>query len=486
MNEFHENQNTNNTGADNSGANGYTQNPYNAYQSQNTTTGANPNTAHTDGPYSEVNYYPPGQEPGAKKKSTAKKVFNGVVALLCVAAIGTTSIVGYNLITGGNDDDSSVVSSDKTSSKSSDSDSDSDANVQQTAANKDYPTLEQLAAPDDALSIPDIVTKVSPSVVGISCKLSNGTATGTGIVMSEDGYIVTNAHVVEDALSISVVLPDSYKTSDDEDDDSLEYTATLVGTDTQTDIAVVKIEKTGLTAAEFGKSSELQVGELAVVIGNPLGFELAGSTTVGIISALNRELTIEDRTMNLIQTDASINSGNSGGPLINAYGQVIGITSAKIASTYGEGLGFAIPIDEAIPVVNDLMEYGYVKGRPMTGITGQDISELYAKYYDIPQGFIVRAVTEGSGADKAGIEVGDIVIGINGELIESIEEFNEIKEDFQAGDTIKVSIYRDDEIKDVEVTLDESKPNTTTTQTTPSNEDTYDQDIQDFLNQFPY
>lgn len=310
---------------------------------------------------------------------------------------------------------------------------DDDTSSASSVDRSNLPSIIQLATPSDAMSIPDIVDKVSPSVVGISCMTSSGTVTGTGIIMSEDGYIITNAHVVDGANTISVVLPSSY-TDESSGSESETIAAELVGADSQTDLAVVKIDRTGLTAAEFGTSSEIRVGEVSIVIGNPLGFDLANSVTAGIISATDRTLTIEDRTMNLIQTDASINSGNSGGPLINAYGQVIGITSAKVSSTYGEGLGFAIPIDEAIPIVEDLIQYGYVTGRPTLGISGENVTDVYSQYYDIPKGFFVRSVEEGSAAEEAGIQVNDIVIGIEGTLIESIEEFNEIKEEYQAGD----------------------------------------------------
>ena len=219
----------------------------------------------------------------------------------------------------------------------------------------------------------------------------------------------------------------------------------------------MKSRTAGLTKAEFGTSSDIVVGELAIVIGNPLGFELANSVTSGIISATDRTITVEDRTMNMIQTDASINSGNSGGPLINAYGQVIGITSAKMSAEYVEGLGFAIPIDEAKIIVDDLIRYGYVKGRPTLGISGQTIGAFYAQYYGVPEGFIVRKVVSGSAGEKAGIEVNDIVVGIDGELISSIEEFNDIKSRHKAGDKISVSVYRNDNIVDLDVTLDEAK-----------------------------
>ncbi len=384
------------------------------------------------------------------KKKKGRKILTGIVAILSVVAVGTTSIVGYSLITGnglGNDSSGSSLQT----AQNNDDDTSSASSVDRS----NLPSIIQLATPSDAMSIPDIVDKVSPSVVGISCMTSSGTVTGTGIIMSEDGYIITNAHVVDGANTISVVLPSSY-TDESSGSESETIAAELVGADSQTDLAVVKIDRTGLTAAEFGTSSEIRVGEVSIVIGNPLGFDLANSVTAGIISATDRTLTIEDRTMNLIQTDASINSGNSGGPLINAYGQVIGITSAKVSSTYGEGLGFAIPIDEAIPIVEDLIQYGYVTGRPTLGISGENVTDVYSQYYDIPKGFFVRSVEEGSAAEEAGIQVNDIVIGIEGTLIESIEEFNEIKEEYQAGDQITVSVYRDGDIIDMEVILGEA------------------------------
>lgn len=385
----------------------------------------------------EVSYYPD------RNKKKSKKFLTALVAVVCVLAIGLTSVIGYAMISGNGINISvSDMDTNRNETKSSNNKTD-EASTRDT---KNLPTITQLATPSDALSIPEIVNKVSGSVVGISASSSSMTATGTGVVMSEDGYIITNAHVVSGASNLSVVFTDEDKTS---------IKAELIGIDSQTDLAVIKIDKKNLTPAEFGKSSELQVGEIAIAIGNPLGFELAGSVTSGIISATDRTLTIEDQEMNLIQTDASINSGNSGGALVNAYGQVVGITSAKVNSAYGEGLGFAIPIDNATPIINDLIKYGYVKGRPVLGLTGETITELYSQYYGVPQGFIVRNVEDGSAADKAGIQVGDVVIGINDTTISSISEFNKIKAEFKAGDKITITLYRQGNKKNVEATLDE-------------------------------
>ena len=255
------------------------------------------------------------------------------------------------------------------------------------------------------------------------------TATGSGIVMSSDGYIITNAHVIYDtesdyqmgkATSVSVVMGENH---------DQEYEAEIVGYDVQTDLAVLKIDAEGLTPAEFGNSDDLNVGELVVAIGNPLGFELYGTTTCGIVSAVNREVQLEDRTMTLIQTDAAINSGNSGGMLLNAYGQVVGINSMKMGSSYGsasvEGLGFAIPISDAKEIINSLINNGYVTGRPQLGITGVTVSESDAQRFNLPQGVYVYGVAENSAAAKAGLQQGDIITAIDGVEVTTMEELSE-------------------------------------------------------------
>ena len=252
-----------------------------------------------------------------------------------------------------------------------------------------------------------------------------------------------------------MVLPPYYGEEGDTQD-QLTFTATNVGKDTQTDLAVLKIEYDGLQKAEIGKSADVQVGELAIVIGNPLGLDLANTATSGIISAKDRTITVEDITMKVFQTDASINGGNSGGALINAYGQVVGITSAKVASAEVEGLGFAIPIDDALPIVGDLMAYGYVTGRPSLGITGADVTAAYSSYYGIPQGFLVRTVTPESGAAKAGIQENDIIIAIDDTIVNGIVQLNAVKNEHAPGDTVTLTVYRNRKKLDVEVVLDES------------------------------
>ena len=408
-----------------------------------------------------------------KKGGAGKKILTGMVALMCAAGIATGSIAGYKLVTGNSITADNSVSSDAAGTRVANLNNDSVA--ESTINREDLPTLEQLAAPADALSVPEIIEKVSPSVVGITCITSSGIATGSGIIFSEDGYIITNAHVIEDAQSISVVLPTEYSNGEEDDEEeALTFEATKVGSDTQTDIAVLKIDKTGLTAAEIGISNDVQIGELAIVIGNPLGLQLANTATAGIISAKDRTITVQDRTMTVLQTDASINPGNSGGPLINAYGQVIGITSAKIASSEVEGLGFAIPIDNALPIIRDLMKYGYVKDRPSLGITGQTVTAVYSSYYGIPQGFYVASVNEGSGSEAAGVQEGDIIIAINDTVVTNLEELNDVKNQFKPGDSVALTLYRNGKKVEVNVVLDEYVVDTTEEETNTQQDQSQD------------
>lgn len=300
---------------------------------------------------------------------------------------------------------------------------------------------------EDALCLQDIYSSVIDSVVSISSMTSSGTSSGTGIIMSSDGYVITNHHVITGALVISVLT-----------NDNQEFEAALVGSDEMSDLAVLKIDARGLQAAEFGDSSKLRVGDSVVAIGDPLGVQLRGTMTNGIISAINRDLTVGDRTMTLIQTNAALNNGNSGGPLINCYGQVIGINTVKMSSYYSasatvEGLGFAIPISVAKPIIDELIENGYVAGRPAIGISGDSLPSYYRTYYRLPDGVYVTSVNEGSDAKAKGIREGDIVTAINGERICSIDELNTVKNQYAAGDEVTLTIYRSGTYYEVTVTL---------------------------------
>ncbi len=260
---------------------------------------------------------------------------------------------------------------------------------------------------------------------------------GSGIIISEDGYVVTNQHVIADATEISIVL-----------NSGEEHKATLVGADEKTDLAVLKINATGLTPAVLGDSNLAEVGDLAVAIGNPLGQELAGTVTAGVISAVNRKMTVDNRTYNLIQTDAAINPGNSGGALVNKYGEVIGINSIKMSQSGVEGIGFAIAMSEAKPIIDDLMNSGYVSGRTRIGITATESRN----------GLTVYSVEPDSGADKAGIKAGDFIVKADGVVVNTVNALNEIKEKKSPGEYITLTIIRDGDLVDVKVELLEDKP----------------------------
>lgn len=316
-------------------------------------------------------------------------------------------------------------------------------------------------------SVTEIAKKVGPSIVGIRMTISDNPysffdvefggqkAEGSGVIVSKNGYIMTNYHVVEYAdpkhqlsrnVSLEVFLADKRRVK-----------AKFVGGDNDNDLAVVKVDLNNLPAAELGDSAQLEVGELAVAIGNPLGMEFAGSVTAGVISALNRTMAVEDKTLNLIQTDAAINPGNSGGALVNSRGQVIGINTVKISIAGVEGLGFAIPINDAKPIIDQLMMFGYVKGRPMLGIAGKEITETIARYYDLPLGIYVLEVTPGSGADRAGIRRGDIIISLAGKAVRTMKELDNIKKNYKAGDTVNVVIVRDGARRTFKLTFSEER-----------------------------
>lgn len=429
--------------------------------------------------------YSEDSETKPKKKRT---VLKAVAFLMSLVIVGAGSIQVYKYAEKNSLEPSPITTDndEESESKSDESKEDSKSAVTTTASSESekIASLIELASRKDAMSVPDIVENAMPSVVGVSATFEYTSqsynpydffgggfgdsstqteeikGTGTGIIMSEEGYIITNAHVVYDtseyncgkATEVSVVLYDEK-----------EYDAKIMGCDVETDIAVLKIEADNLKAAEFGDSSELKVGELVIAIGNPLGFELFGSVTSGIVSALDREITVNEQQMKLIQTDAAINSGNSGGPLLNSCGQVIGINSAKMSSSYNssssiEGLGFAIPISEARAIIDDLIVYGHVTGRPQIGIQTQDVSETISRFYGIPVGVYVVSVSEGSSAEFAGIMQGDVIIGADGEAVTNLDQLNEIKKKHKAGEEITLTISRQGEDIDITLILQEEVP----------------------------
>ena len=302
-----------------------------------------------------------------------------------------------------------------------------------------------------------ISKQVGPSVVGIKVSYTAQTffgnteaeGEGSGIIYSEDGYIITNYHVVEEAIKDKSAKVSVYFSNGE----TIE--ASVIGGDSVTDIAVIKVDKTGLSKAEFGDSDAIEVGELAVAIGNPLGEEFAGSVTVGYISALNRTITSSGTTYNLIQTDAAINNGNSGGPLVSSKGKVIGINTAKISATGVEGMGFAIPINEVLPIVEELITNKKI-ARPYIGIIGVSIDESDAKRYDLVEGVYVQTVEIKSPAELAGVRQGDVITEVNDTKVKSVSEINVIKNKLNVGDKIKLKVYRDKSYIDINVVLKEA------------------------------
>ncbi len=294
------------------------------------------------------------------------------------------------------------------------------------------------------LSYEEIYAASINSVVSLRCYLADGSGcTGTGIIVAEDGYIVTNEHVIENAEECVVVLQNDQT-----------YDAKLVGMDVETDLAVLKIDAGALIPASFGNSDEMVVGNACVAIGNPLGENFRGTMTTGIISALNRNVSVNGHYMTLIQTDCAINSGNSGGPLINMFGQVVGICNMKMMSTSTtvEGLGFAIPSNTVKTIVNKLIETGEVV-RAMLGITAYNLNQNECQAYGVDGGIMVVEVSEESDAYAKGIRNGDIVIAANGTPIFTVDALNTLKSDMSPGDTLVLTVIQEGEIRDYEVTL---------------------------------
>lgn len=432
--------------------------------------------------YSEYTERPAAVRDDAPEQKPPKKHVGLKIAawVLILAILGGGSFQGYRIFrdTENKFDNIDIIDEQKADKPRRAVDADVKINDEpRSDSNSSLAGLFSIAARKDAMYLPDIVDKIMPSVVGVSSTfdvvtnvtswsffgLQQGTehkeyrATGTGIIMKEDGYIVTNAHVVYTdeydagkATDVTVMLNDETR-----------HDAKIIAFDKETDLAILKIDASGLTPAEFGNSNDLRVGELVIAVGNPLGFDLFGSVTSGIVSALNREITVNEKSMALIQTDAAINSGNSGGPLLNSCGQVIGINSAKMGSSYGqsnvEGLGFAIPISDAKLIIDDLIENGYVTGRPKLGFSSYDISELRSAYTGYPMGVCVCDVEKGGAADLAGIRTNDIIIAIDGEPITTAKEMNKIKDTHSAGDTISITVFRSGEDLQLQITLQESK-----------------------------
>jgi serine protease Do len=379
------------------------------------------------------------KQPAKNKKGKNKglRVFTIIMcAILCAGVVSLAGYGVYALVSGQEPTQQETAEQPEGSAQQAQNNTQLTLN-DKPASNGTSSTAVNLS--EGELTITQRAEKVQPSVVGIVTYMQSSQSIfggeqgqGSGIILSTDGYIVTNAHVVSGASSVKVVLYDGS-----------EYNATIVGEDEKTDLAVLKIEADNLTPAEFGNSDQMEIGEQVIAIGNPGGLELAGSVTVGYVSALNRPIsTSTGNTIDCIQTDAAINPGNSGGALVNTYGQVIGINSQKIAATEFEGIGFAISINEAQPIINDLIEHGYVTGRVKMGITMQMIDQMSAQIYGYQPGVGVVSVEENSPAAKAGLVPGDIITAIDGESVLSSGKLNQILEKHKPGDEITLTVFR--------------------------------------------
>lgn len=369
-----------------------------------------------------------------KKKSKGVKIALGLVAVFFIGLLGGLAGTALMKKTGGTGD-AVIYQSVSDTSEQTDS----------TGADKAENSVEAVAE-NTAASVVEVKTSYVQKGSFFGDYVTSGA--GSGVVISKDGYIATNNHVIADAEEITVTLKSGK-----------EYKAELVGTDDKTDIAVLKIDAEDLSPATFGDSSAVAVGEQIVVVGNPLG-SLGGSVTTGIISATDREIEVEKMTMTLLQVDAAVNPGNSGGALFNLKGELIGIVNAKYSSEEVEGLGFAIPINTAKSSIEDIIEYGYVKGRAQLGITAVEINDLQTAISAgvTELGVYVYKVNDGSGADKAGLKAGDRIVKIDDTEISSYAVLSKLLDQYSVGDKVSVTFSRGGKQQTVDVTLIEYKP----------------------------
>lgn len=420
-------------------------------------------------------------KPATDKKNKSSKgfrVFLGcLLTVFTLSAVTLTAMVAHQIISDNtNDNKNQVFSQDKENDNPDKSVPEKNA----SASSSNYVAFDADELEGKALTLPQIAAKCSPSSVGIVSEVEvsysysfgfgstkrTSEASGSGFIYSSDGYIITNHHVIEGAKKVTVILHDG-----------TEYEAEIVGSDSLSDIAVLKIvpeEDVTLVPMEIGNSDELVVGETVVAIGCPAGIEFIGTVTDGIVSAINRNVEITDdygttqKTMTLIQTNATINHGNSGGPLINTKGQVIGINTLKLSSSSYEGIGFSIPMNGAMPIIKQLIEHGkvvertqddFAYGKGVIGITGTAISDDESEYFNIPKGVLVSQIDKNSSASKAGLRRGDIITHYNGKEVSTVSEINEAKGSARAGEEVTVTVYRDSadgkgETVDITFTLD--------------------------------
>ena len=387
------------------------------------------------------NYSAAQQKPKPERKSSKPASRGFVAAMMAIAMVGSTALgVGGGFLL------SQATQSSATTTAGG-------MTIKQVAANTDATGVTGTAG-----TTSNIVKKTANSVVEIATEITQRSVfsqsytakgAGSGVIISEDGYIVTNHHVIDGANKITVTLRDGTST----------YDAKLIGTDEDNDIALLKIDATGLTAATFGNSGNLEVGDYVVAIGNPLG-TLGGTVTDGIISALAREVTIENKNLTLLQTNAQISPGNSGGGLFNANGELVGIVNAKDSATEVEGIAFAIPIDKVVGIIKDLKDYGYVTGKISTGMQFVDIqSQGTAFYYNVNElGVYVLSVESGSKAEAAGFASGDMITAVNGTSVSTQAEIEKALDNNKVGDVVTFSVKRRGATREVSLELSEYTP----------------------------
>lgn len=443
-------------------------NPYRRETPYNT----NPYSQQTShNPYNQYQYNRPEQSGGqisytpsahnGKKQKNRNSVSKGAVAVVCALTIVLSGCFGFCGTMLANRLNQSTTSVNNGGSVSMATNGNVDTPI------VIYKSVEDIATSTgnvgENLTYSQVAAMVKDSVVEIVTEFNNQsvwyqyvtTGAGSGVIISEDGYIITNAHVITDESSSTVADNIIVRLTD-----GTEHTAQPIAYDSDSDIAIIKIEAEGLTPAQCGDSDNLAVGEELVVVGNPLG-ELGGSVTNGIVSATEREIQVSGVTMSLIQTNAAVNPGNSGGGMFNMKGQLVGVINAKSSGTGIEGLGFAIPINHALEVSEQLLEYGYVRGKTMIGVSFQDVSSNnYYYYYNIKTGVYVAALSEGYN-DK-NLKVGDRVIAVNGEEVTSSSDIKAIVTAASVGDVLKFQLYRDNKLMEVEVTCFERVPDAQT------------------------
>lgn len=418
-------------------------------------------TGHQEQQYHYEPQTQPPQKPPKVRKSH-KSLWRTLTALVLVAAM----VAGGCLITAASVNSRWEKRTGEAVAELNEKIADLQDQIDGAASEKGYTALP---ADGSAMTPSQLYSENVDSVVAITTTVqttnfygtSTGTSSGSGFILTEDGYVVTNYHVVEGGTEVSVVLHNGD-----------EYPAEIVGFDATNDLAVLKVDASGLSAAAIGSSSELNIGDMVVAIGNPLG-TLASTQTVGYVSGINREVTTDNTIISMIQTDAAINPGNSGGPLFNMKGEVVGITTAKYSGTTNsgasiEGIGFAIPVDDVIGMVSDLIDYGYVTGAYL-GVTVKNTDAESASMFGLPTGAYVVSVEKGGSADRAGIHVKDIIIDLGGTKVSNITDLTRALRNYKAGDSTTITVVRSGSQVTLDITLDE-KPHDNDTVTIPEND----------------